>query len=62
MADTIEIPWMSIVLQADPDHTREAANPVEYEFSAPGGGNPLTHDGNKRIFSGYYAKRGPYAT
>lgn len=60
MSDTREIPWRQLVLQADPDHTRESRFMTEYEFSAPSRGDPRTHEGNQRVFKGDYQTRGPY--
>lgn len=53
--------WLTEVLQADPEHSREKRNHIEYEFSAPGGGSRKTHENGKRVFRGNYDQRGPYA-
>ena len=53
----------SLVVQADPEHTRKSRWVVEYEFTAPGSRNldEKTHRDGKRIFEGDYQARGPYA-
>ena len=48
------------VLAAEPDHTKNSRIVPEYEFSANGGGNPLTHEGGQRVFKGDYQVRGAY--
>lgn len=53
--------WAALVLQADPEHTRDKRFVDEYEFTAPGGGNDKTHKNGKRVFKGDYQTRGPYA-
>lgn len=45
--------WRQLVIEADPEWIQESQNPVEYEFT----GVNVT----KRIFRGYYQKRGAYA-
>lgn len=60
MTNTRQTDWRTLIVQADPDHTRTSNNPVEYEFSAKNGGNDLTHEGTIRIFRGQYKTRGPY--
>lgn len=64
---TLNTTWLALVLQADPDHMRKSLDPVEYEFSAPGGAR-LGFDYQQelyvnglRIFRGFYQSRGPYA-
>lgn len=54
--------WRSIVVQANPEHTRESRIVDEYEFTAPGGrdANDKTHKGGRRVFKGDYQERGPY--
>lgn len=54
--------WRSMVIQANPDHTRESRIVREYEFTAPGSRDvdDKTHQDGKRIFIGDYTKRGPY--
>lgn len=62
----LQFTWLSIVLQADPNHTYESQNPIVYEFSSPGRGrsrgNDLTHKDGFRIFREPYATSGPYST
>lgn len=53
--------WITLVMQADPEHAREKRNVVEYEFSAKGGGSEKTHRDGQRVFRGDYGRRGPYA-
>jgi hypothetical protein len=60
---TRTIAWDALIAQADPDHARKNRRNVEYEFSSPGAsrtGNKDTHRGNRRVFMGDYATRGPY--
>lgn len=58
---TIERDWRSLVLEADPDHTRKSRYVIEYEFTSPGGfGRPETHEGGMRVFRGNYDQRGAY--
>lgn len=53
--------WRSLVMQVDPDHARSSNTVVEYEFTSKSrGGDERTHDGQKRIFTGDYRRRGPY--
>lgn len=52
--------WLGMILQSNPDHTRESRYVREYEFTARGVGNPKTHEGTKRVFDGDYQTRGPY--
>lgn len=55
--------WRSIVVQANPNHTEQSRNVIEYEFTTPGSGNldEKTYEGGRRIFKGDYQRRGPYA-
>jgi hypothetical protein len=63
---TLDFSWLSIVLQADPDHTYESNNPISYEFTSPGRGpvrgNDQTHRDGLRIFRETYKTAGPYST
>ncbi len=54
--------WKTLVLQADPNHTRDSRVVPEYEFANPPGGDPKKHEveGGKRVFKGDYQTRGPY--
>jgi hypothetical protein len=62
MTTSRDIPWISIVLQAEPEFYLKSRNVIEYEFSAPGRmGNPRTHEEGLRVFRGDYQTRGPYA-
>ena len=56
--------WLNLVVQADPDHTRDARYVTEYEFSSPGrySGKDMVHEGGRRVFRGDYKTRGPYST
>lgn len=56
-----ETTLLAQVLAAEPDHYRLKRNVIEYEFTAPGSGNPLTHENGMRVFRGNYDERGPYA-
>ena len=62
MAGIRRFSWLSLVLQADPEHTRNKRYVTEYEFSSRGGGSDKTHEEGKRVFRGNYDTRGPYAT
>lgn len=57
---TRETTFRALVLQADPEHTRNSRFVVEYEFQAPGRGNDEHHDSGLRVFRGDYQNRGPY--
>jgi hypothetical protein len=46
---TITIPWLTVVLRADPDFNKARTRQLEYDFSAPG-----------RNFYGDPAHRGAY--
>lgn len=64
---TIQFSWRELVLRGNPDHERESLDPVEYEFSSPGGTPRVhgdrTHDGGMRVFrAGNYRTRGAYST
>jgi len=61
MAGTRTFSWLTLVLQADPDHGRDKRYTKEYEFSAPGGGPARTHEEGLRVFKANYDQRGPYA-
>lgn len=50
-----EISFRSLVVQADPEHSKNSENPTEYEFTGAKGKG-------MRLFKGRYRSRGPYAT
>jgi hypothetical protein len=65
MTTTIVTDWRSLVVQADPDHTRNSRFVTEYEFTSPGPGqnsDERTFKDGKRIFIGDYQTRGAYAS
>lgn len=56
-----ETSLLAMVLQADPEHTRDKRYVVEYEFTASGRANDeRTHKDGMRVFRGNYDVRGPY--
>lgn len=59
--NTKQTNWLALVVQADSEHTKNSRIVTEYEFSSPGGGDPREHSDGKRIFTGDYQSRGPYA-
>lgn len=61
MSSVRQFSWLSQVMQADPEHGRAKRHVIEYEFSAPGGGDDKTHEEGKRVFKANYDTRGPYA-
>ena len=57
----------ALCMRVDPDFLRKSRIVVEYEFSAPGRRSPsdvdgVTYEMGRRIFTGDYQARGPYAT
>jgi hypothetical protein len=57
---TITTDFRSLVIKSDPDWPRDKRYVVEYEFPAHGGGDDRTHEGQMRVFKGFYDQRGPY--
>lgn len=57
-----ETSLLALVMQADPEHSRNKRYMIEYEFTASGrGGDERTHADGMRVFRGNYDERGPYA-
>lgn len=65
MTTTKQTDWRSIVVKADPDWNRDRRYVNEYEFTSRGtasdSAGEKTHEGQRRVFRGYYDRRGPYA-
>ena len=59
-----QIDWNALVNRVDPDHQQKSQNPIEYEFSSPGGGKkkPEMHENGLRVFRGLYRNRGAYSS
>ena len=55
--------WRTLVVQADPEHTRKSRIVREYEFTAPSSRSldDKSYKDGKRVFEGDYQTRGPYA-
>jgi hypothetical protein len=53
----------ALVVQADPEHTKESRYVIEYRFTSPGRavGNQQVQEAGQRVFRGDYQTRGPYA-
>ena len=63
MARTRSTTWRDLVVQANPNHTRESRIVREYEFTTAAHRNVAdgVHKDGYRVFEGDYQTRGPYA-